>query len=90
MVFKTLEFELPLFSFLFILLLLFVYFSKRKINLIENKMYDVILVSSLVASFSDTIVHIVSAMNTMDALNNEWYFFINNMIVVTDNKLDDF
>ena len=66
MYFNSLEFELPLFSFIFILLLMIFYFSKRKLDLIENKTYEVILVSSLVAAFLDTMVHFISAFTTFE------------------------
>ena len=79
MTFSSLEFELPLVSFIFILLLSIVYFSKRKVKLIENKTYEVILVSSLISSFVDTIVHFVSALNTLEVLNSKYYIFIDYM-----------
>ena len=34
----TYEFELPLVSLVFVLILAIVYFSKKKVNLLENKM----------------------------------------------------
>ena len=45
---NSLEFELPLVSLLFILILNVVYFSKKKVNLVENKAYAAILVISLI------------------------------------------
>ena len=85
MYFNSLEFELPLFSFIFILLLMIFYFSKRKLDLIENKTYEVILVSSLVAAFLDTTVHFISAFTTFEMLNTVFYPFINyvNKIIST-------
>lgn len=79
MEFLSLEFELPLVSFIFISLLTSVYFVKRKVSLIENKAYEVILISSLIASFTDTIVHIISATNSLNSLNNKYYFIIEFM-----------
>jgi len=79
MIFRSLEFELPLVSFIFILLLSIVYFSKKKVKLIENKTYEVILMSSLISSFIDTIVHIISALNTLETLNSKYYVFIDMM-----------
>ena len=82
---KSLEFEIPLISFIFILLLSIVYFSKKKVKLIENKTYEVILISSLISSILDTIIHLISALNTLDTLNNKYYFFIDytNKIIST-------
>lgn len=79
MVLKSLEFELPLFSFIFILLLSIVYFLKKKVKLVENKAYEIILVSSLIASFIDTIIHVISALNTLEALNTTYYILIDQL-----------
>ena len=79
MYFNSLEFELPLFSFIFIFLLMIVYFSKRKVNLIENKTYEVILISSFIASLLDTIVHFVSAVNSFEIMNTVYYPFVNHV-----------
>ena len=83
--FKSLEFEIPLVSFIFILLLSIVYFSKKKVKLIENKTYEVILASSLISSALDTIIHIISALNSLESLNNEYYTFIDytNKVIST-------
>lgn len=79
MIFRSLEFELPLFSFIFILLLSIIYFLKKKVKLVENKTYEVILVSSLIASFIDTVIHFISALNTLDALNTTYYVLIDQL-----------
>ena len=83
--FKSLEFEIPLVSFIFILLLSIVYFSKKKVKLIENKTYEVILASSLISSALDTIIHIISALNSFESLNNEYYTLIDytNKVIST-------
>ena len=72
----SLEFELPLFSFIFIALLTAVYFIKKKVPLVENKMYGAILIAALIAAAVDTFVHLVSAYNTLDALNSDYYLVI--------------
>ena len=72
----SLEFELPLFSFIFIALLTAVYFIKKKVPLVENKMYGAILIAALIAASVDTFVHLVSAYNTLDALNSDYYLVI--------------
>ena len=80
----TLEFEIPLVSFVFIFMLSIVYFSKKKINLVENKLYEVILISSLIFSILDTILHFNGAMNSYESLINNYYTFANilNKIIV--------
>ena len=81
----SLEFELPLFSFIFIALLTAVYFIKKKVPLVENKMYGAILIAALIAAAVDTFVHLVSAYNTLDALNSDYYLVIDycNKIIST-------
>ena len=81
----SLEFELPLFSFIFIALLTAVYFIKKKVPLVENKMYGAILLASLIAAAVDTFVHLVSAYNTLNALNTSYYLIIDycNKIIST-------
>lgn len=75
----SLEFELPLISFLFILLLCIAYVPKKKVNLIENKAYEAILICSLVASFTDTVIHLISATHTLETLNTNYYNIISFM-----------
>ena len=77
--FLTLEVELPLFSFLFLLILNIVFFTRKKIPLIENKIYGCILFFSLVESILDTILHINGAMNNYDVIMNKYYEFANIM-----------
>ena len=81
----SLEFELPLFSFIFIALLTAVYFIKKKVPLVENKMYCAILIAALIAAAVDTFVHLVSAYNTLEALNSDYYLVIDycNKIIAT-------
>ena len=90
----SLEFELPLVSLIFIVILSVVYFSKKKIQLIENKMYEVMLFASLMSSIADTIVHFISAHSTLYELNNKYYYivdflnsFISTMFVVVFSSL---
>jgi signal transduction histidine kinase len=75
----SLEFELPLVSFILIALLAIVYFSKKKIHLLENKAYEVIIFSSLISSGIDTFVHIIGATNTLSQLNSTYYVLIDYM-----------
>ena len=75
----SLEFELPLVSFILIFLLAVVYFSKKKIHLLENKAYEVIIITSLISSIIDTFVHIIGASNTLNQLNTTYYTLIDYM-----------
>ena len=69
----SLEFEIPLVSFIFIIILNINYFSKKRIQLIENKMYEIILIMSLIISSVDTFVHIIGAYNTLDIIYLKYF-----------------
>ena len=81
----TLEFEIPLYSLFLMVLLTFLYFSKNKVNLIENKYYVIILVSSFIEIIISFIVHLICAINDFNTLNLKYFKFINfsNKIVTT-------
>jgi len=72
----NLEFELPLVSFIFLLMINLIYFSKRKVNLLENKPYYFILVSSLIVAAIDTVLHFISSFTDTDGLV-KYYEFVN-------------
>ena len=74
-----LEFELPLVSFIFIFILLVTYFSKERLKLPENSMFNIILVSSFIMSFLDTIVHFICSVNTFEVVSTKYYSLINYM-----------
>lgn len=69
----NLEFQIPLVSTIFLIVINIIYFSKEKIELKENFSYKLILVCSLIISISDTIVHIISATNTYESLMNAYF-----------------
>ena len=73
----SLEFEIPLVAFIFILILNIAYFTKKRIDLVENRPYKVILVCSLIVSFIDTIIHFKCAVNPFDVLVTDYYQFFN-------------
>lgn len=81
----NLEFELPLFATIFIGLLCIVYFSKQKLKLIENRTYEIILISALFSSVLDTIVHIISSVCTLVDLQTKYFSVIDfsNKIIAT-------
>ena len=80
----TLEFELPLASFFFIVMLLIVYVSKKKVNIVENKLYNIILGASFLSIICDTILHFNGAMHTYEEIVKDFLIFANvlNKIVV--------
>ena len=73
----SLEFEIPLVSLIFILILNIVYFSKKRANLEENKPYKVILISSLIVAAIDTVIHIICSANTFESIVNNYYALLN-------------
>lgn len=81
----SLEFELPLFSFIFLLLITILYLVKQKIDLAENNYYMIIIISSLFEALLSTIVHLMCASNSYDVLMANYYPYINwvNKIVST-------
>ena len=74
---KSVEFELPLLAAIFLLILMIVYFSKERMKLPENNMFNIILVSSFIMSVLDTILHIICAANTFEDLNSRYFQLIN-------------
>lgn len=70
---------LPVCSIFFSGLLCLVYFSKRRINILENTMYAIMLICSLFDSILVTALQILA----LNGVNNIEYFF-----VVLFNKLD--
>lgn len=77
MIFKSLEFELPLVSCVFIALLLGVYFVKQNVKLPENKMFDVILIASLLEALLDTFIHAICAIYPFEYVQQNYFFLIN-------------
>lgn len=73
----SLEFELPLVSFIFLLILNIIYFSKKRVDLPENKLYKIILVCSLIEAFIDTIIHLICSLNTFDIIVGAYYPLFN-------------
>ena len=73
----SLEFEIPLVSLIFLLILNIVYFSKKRADLEENKPYKVILISSLIVAAIDTVIHIICSANTFESIVNNYYTLLN-------------
>ena len=81
----TLEFELPLISLLFLILLIVVYISKKKVNITENKLYYTILASTFISTVCDTILHFNGAMHSYDEIIAKYLPLANvlNKIIVS-------
>ena len=74
---KSLEFELPMVSTAFLILLVIVYISKERIKLPENQMFNLILLFSLIESVIDTFIHILCAFVPFEVISTKYYFLIN-------------
>ena len=72
----SLEFEVPMVSLIFIIILSIVYFAKPKISLVENKYYGMILIFSILESFLSVVAHIITAVKDYDLVVNEYYGII--------------
>ena len=70
---------LPVCSIFFSILLCIVFFSKKRINLIENNIYSVMLIVSVIDSI---LVSILQGI-TLDGVNE-----IDNILVEALNKID--
>lgn len=73
----SLEFELPLFSLIFIILLGGIYFTKKRIKLVENKTYELILIFSFLEIVIDTVIHFICAIYDFDIIVTEYYQLFN-------------
>ena len=81
----SLEFEIPIISTFFVLMLIIVYFSKQKIQLIENKYYGYILIMSLIECTLSSIAHIITAAKSIEIVQTSFFPVITiiNMLVST-------
>ena len=81
----TLEFELPLVSLFFIIMLIIVYISKKKIKILENRLYYIILGLSFISIVCDTILHFIGAMHSYEEIVNKYMLFANifNKIILS-------
>lgn len=81
----SMEFEIPLVSFIFLLFLIIIFYSKKRIDLIENKTYEVILITSFITSGCDFVVHLLSALTEYNQLITKYYFLVDllNKIIST-------
>ena len=73
----SLEFEIPLVSFIFVIMISIVYFSKKKLNLVENKAYKVILICSIIEIAIDLGIHILCSLNSFSVIESSYYNLLN-------------
>ena len=83
----TMEFEIPLMCLLLIILLMVVYFSKQKINTLQNKVFKVMLYAAIIEVLLDFIVHLICSFTPFSLINAyplyDVFNFINKFIVVS-------
>ena len=81
----SLEFEVPLVSTIFVLMLGIVYFSKPKIRLLENRYFGNMIILSFIECLLSVIAHFITAFNTYDVVVSQYFGVINiiNMCVAT-------
>lgn len=77
MVMRTMEFELPAMATIFLIILCIFYFSKKRVSLIENKTYEVMLIISVISSLIDTIIHVLCAFHSFNQIGSNYYLIIN-------------
>lgn len=70
---RTMEFEFPALATLLLIMLCYFYFSKKRILLIENKTYEVMLIASLISSFIDTVIHVICALHPFEEIQKKYY-----------------
>ncbi len=75
--FTSLEFELPLISFLFIGIIAIIYFTKESAKSIENNYFEYIVILSLFYALINTALHFLCAIYPLDVLNEQYYDWIN-------------
>lgn len=73
----SLEFEIPLVSLIFVVILNVIYFSKKRLDLVENRPYKIILLASLLFSLIDTTIHFICSANTFEDIVNNYYSLFN-------------
>ena len=83
----SLEFELPLVSFIFLLILNIIYFAKKRVDLPENKLYKVILICSLAEAFIDKIIHLICSLYSFDVIVETYYPLFNYLNKTLSNDL---
>lgn len=74
------EFEIPLVSLIMLILLIVFYLSKENLKLIQNKIFKVILISSLLETFLNFLVHLICSVRTYEILISTPYYNFFNLL----------
>jgi len=77
MKFYSMEFELPALATILLLILCLYYFGKKRVSLIENKTYEVMLIVSTISSIVDTVIHFICALHSFNDVQNNYYILLN-------------
>ena len=75
--FYTNSFEMPFISTVFLLIIIIEYFSKERMALPENKMFNRILILSFAQAVLDTAIQFVCATHTITEVSTSLYDIIN-------------
>lgn len=74
------EFEIPLVSLIMLILLIVFYLSKENLKLIQNKIFKVILISSLLEAFLNFLVHLICSVKPYEILISIPYYNFFNLL----------
>lgn len=74
------EFEIPLVSLIMLILLIVFYLSKENLKLIQNKIFKVILISSLLETFLNFLVHLICSVRPYEILISTPYYNFFNLL----------
>ena len=74
------EFEIPLVSLIMLILLIVFYLSKDNLKLIQNKIFKVILISSLLEAFLNFLVHLICSVRPYEILISIPYYNFFNLL----------
>ena len=76
----SMEFEIPLVSLIMLILLIVFYLSKDNLKLIQNKIFKVILISSLLEAFLNFLVHLICSVRPYEILISIPYYNFFNLL----------
>ena len=76
----SMEFEIPLVSLIMLMLLIVFYLSKENLKLIQNKIFKVILISSLLEAFLNFLVHLICSVRPYEILISIPYYNFFNLL----------
>ena len=96
------SFYFTIYGLIFLILLILIYFPKKKINLIENKIYSITIITTLICTLSEVLSFIlvknnVSANSLMYLYTLKilflgflsWIYFFSLYVIITSIKKDD-